>query len=111
MFLDEIGKMSPTLQAKLLHVLEDGECSELGGRRTVKVDVRVLALTNRRLDEAVPRGEFRNDLYFRLNVGKINIPPLRERNEDIPVPCDSFLKRHREALGTSLKQFPADVIE
>ena len=111
MLLDEIGEMSPTLQAKLLHVLEDGEFSKLGGRRTVKVDVRVLALTNRRLDEAVPRGEFRNDLYFRLNVVKINIPPLRERKEDIPVLCDYFLKRHREALGSSLKQFPADLID
>ena len=111
MLLDEIGEMSPSLQAKLLHVLEDGEFSKLGGRRTVKVDVRVLALTNRRLDEAVPRGEFRNDLYFRLNVVKINIPPLRERKEDIPVLCDYFLKRHREALGSSLKQFPADLID
>src|SRR3989454_2539283 len=109
--LDEIGEMPPSTQAKLLHVLEDGEFSRLGGKRPVKVDVRVLALTNRRLDEAVPRGEFRNDLYFRLNVVKINIPPLRERKEDIPVLCDYFLKRHREALGSSLKQFPADLID
>ncbi|HYR90405.1 MAG TPA: sigma-54 dependent transcriptional regulator [Terriglobia bacterium] len=111
MLLDEIGEMSPSLQAKLLHVLEDGEFSKLGGRRSVKVDVRVLALTNRRLDEAVPRGEFRNDLYFRLNVVKITIPPLRERKEDIPLLCDYFLKRHREALGSSMKEFPPDLID
>src|SRR5437879_82650 len=83
--LDEIGEMPPNLQAKLLHVLEDGEFSRLGGKRPTKVDVRVLALTNRKLQEAIPRGEFRDDLYFRLSVVKMDIPPLRERREDIPV--------------------------
>src|SRR2546427_7453245 len=111
MLLDEIGEMSPTLQAKLLHVLEDGEFSKLGGRRTVKVDVRVLALTNRRLDEAVPRGEFRDDLYFRLSVVKMDIPPLRDRREDIPVLATYFLRRHRDALGSSIEELPAELIE
>src|SRR6266403_3087636 len=109
--LDEIGEMPPNLQAKLLHVLEDGEFSKLGGRRTVKVDVRVLALTNRRLDEAVPRGEFREDLYFRLNVVKISIPPLRDRKEDIPLLGAYFLKKHRDALASSIQELPPDLLD
>jgi len=109
--LDEIGEMRPNLQAKLLHVLEDGEFSRLGGKRPVKVDVRVLAVTNSRLDEAIPRGEFREDLYFRLNVVKISIPPLRERKEDIPLLSEYFLKRHRDALASSLKELPADLLD
>src|SRR6266481_2098957 len=109
--LDEIGEMPPNLQAKLLHVLEDGELTRLGGRRPVKVDVRVVAVTNSRLDEAIPRGEFREDLYFRLNVIKISIPPLRDRKEDIPLLGEYFLKRHREALASSLKELPPDLLE
>jgi two-component system response regulator AtoC len=109
--LDEIGEMPPNLQAKLLHVLEDGEFSKLGGKRPIKVDVRVLAMTNRRLDEAIPRGEFREDLYFRLNVVKISIPPLRERKEDIPVLAAYFLKRHREALASSLQELPPALLD
>jgi len=109
--LDEIGEMPPNLQAKLLQVLEDGEFSRLGGKRPVKVDVRVLALTNRKLHEVIPRGEFRDDLYFRLSVVKINIPPLRERREDIPVLATYFLSRHREALESSVEQLPAELID
>jgi transcriptional regulator with PAS, ATPase and Fis domain len=109
--LDEIGEMPPNLQAKLLHVLEDGEFSRLGAKRTLKVDVRVLALTNRRLDEAIPRGEFRDDLYFRLNVVKISIPPLRERKEDIPLLGAYFLKRHRDALASSIQELPPELLD
>ncbi len=109
--LDEIGEMPPNLQAKLLHVLEDGEFSRLGGKRPVKVDVRVLALTNRKLHEAIPRGEFRDDLYFRLSVVKMNIPPLRERKEDIPLLATYFLRRHRDALGSSIEELPAELID
>src|SRR5262249_52403265 len=109
--LDEIGEMPPNLQAKLLHVLEDGEISRLGGKRPVKVDVRVLALTNRKLHEAIPRGEFRDDLYFRLSVVKINIPPLRERKEDIPVLATYCLSRHREVLESRVEQLPAQLID
>jgi len=108
--LDEIGEMPPNLQAKLLHVLEDGEFSRLGGKRPIKVDVRVLALTNRKLYEAIPRGEFRDDLYFRLSVVKIDIPPLRKRREDIPVLATYFLRRHRDALGSSIEELPAELI-
>lgn len=109
--LDEIGEMPPNLQAKLLHVLEDGEFSRLGGKRSVKVNVRVLALTNRRLHEAIPRGEFRDDLYFRLSVVKINIPPLRERKEDIPLLASHFLKRYRDSLAGSVEELPQELIE
>jgi len=109
--LDEIGEMPPSTQAKLLHVLEGGEFSRLGGKRPVNVDVRVLALTNRKLHEAIPRGEFRDDLYFRLSVVKITIPPLRERKEDIPLLAEYFLKRHRDALASSIKELPPELID
>src|SRR5437899_2589187 len=109
--LDEIGEMPTDLQAKLLHVLEDGEFSRLGGKRSMKVDVRVLALTNRKLHEAIPRGEFRDDLYFRLSVVKIDIPPLRERKEDIPLLAEYFFKRHRDALSSSLEELPPELID
>jgi two-component system response regulator AtoC len=109
--LDEIGEMPPSLQAKLLHVLEDGEFSRLGGKRSVRVDVRVLALTNRKLHEAIPRGEFRDDLYFRLSVVKINIPPLRERKEDIPLLASHFLKRYNDGLESSIEIPPQELID
>jgi two-component system, NtrC family, response regulator AtoC len=94
LFLDEIGDLNLPLQAKLLQVLQDGEFARLGGKRDVRVDVRVIAATNRDLDRAVAEGEFREDLYFRLNVVSITIPPLRERREEIPVLVDHFLKKY-----------------
>jgi two-component system response regulator AtoC len=94
MFLDEIGEMSFPLQAKLLQVLQDGEFSRLGGKADVQVDVRVIAATNRDLESAVASGQFREDLYFRLNVVTINLPPLRERREEIPLLTDHFLKKY-----------------
>jgi two-component system response regulator AtoC len=95
-FLDEIGEMSPALQAKLLQVLQDGEFSRLGGEADVKVDTRVLAATNRDLEVAVSEGGFREDLYYRLNVVTIHIPPLRERKESIPLLVDHFLRKFSE---------------
>ena len=92
-FLDEIGEMSPPLQAKLLQVLQDSEFTRLGGNKEVRVDVRVLCATNRRLVEMVESGGFREDLYFRLNVVNVNIPPLRDRREEVPVLIESFLRR------------------
>src|SRR5262245_51360666 len=109
--LDEIGEMSPHLQAKLLHVLQDGEFSRLGGKKPVKVNVRVLAATNKKLKEAVLKGEFRNDLYFRLNVIKLEVPPLRERREDIPLLCAHFLEKYRERYQSPVQQFPKDLME
>ena len=111
LLLDEIGEMSPHLQAKLLHVLQDAEFSRLGGKKSVKVNVRVLAATNKKLKEAVLKGEFRNDLYFRLNVIKLEVPPLRDRREDIPLLCAHFLEKYRERYQSSVQQFPRDLME
>jgi len=111
LLLDEIGEMSPHLQAKLLHVLQDAEFSRLGGKKPVKVNVRVLAATNKKLKEAVLKGEFRNDLYFRLNVIKLEVPPLRERREDIPLLCNHFLEKYRERYQSPVQQFPKDLME
>ena len=93
LFLDEIGEMSPSTQVKLLRVLQEGEFERLGGTRTIRVDVRVIAATNANLEEAVERKRFRRDLYYRLNVITLHIPPLRERPEDIPLLADYFLRR------------------
>src|SRR3982074_1396343 len=94
MVLDEIGDMSFPLQSKLLQVLQDGEFSRLGGKHDVHVDVRVIAATNRDLERATAEGHFREDLFFRLNVVSINLPPLRERREEIPTLCQHFLKKY-----------------
>jgi transcriptional regulator with PAS, ATPase and Fis domain len=93
-FLDEIGEMSPSLQAKLLHVLQDGEFSRLGSNATVRVDARIVAATNRCLEEAVSQGQFREDLLFRLNVVCITMPPLRDRREEIPELVRHFLAQY-----------------
>jgi len=93
-FLDEIGDMSPPLQSKLLQVLQDREFSRLGGRTDIQVDVRVLVATNKDLEEAVRGGRFREDLYYRLNVLNILIPPLRERRREIPVLVNFFLDKY-----------------
>jgi DNA-binding NtrC family response regulator len=98
-FLDEISEMHPALQAKLLHVLQDHEFSRLGGKRDIQVDVRVLAATNKPLERAVEEGVFREDLFYRLNVVSIHIPPLRERREEIPVFLDFFLTKYSEQYG------------
>ncbi len=93
-FLDEIGEMCPSLQAKLLQVLQDQEFTRLGGNREVRVDVRVVCATNRSLVDMVAAGDFREDLYFRLNVVAIDIPPLRERREEVPLLVETFLSRY-----------------
>jgi two-component system response regulator AtoC len=94
MFLDEIGDISYPLQAKLLQVLQDGEFARLGGKSDVKVDVRLIAATNCDLETAVASGQFREDLYFRLNVVTITLPPLRERREEIPILTEHFLRKY-----------------
>lgn len=95
-FLDEIGDLSPTLQMKLLRVLQEKEFERLGSNQTITADVRVIAATNRNLEEALRRKSFREDLYYRLNVVAIFLPPLRERREDIPLLIDHFLKKYSE---------------
>ena len=95
-FLDEIGDLSPTLQVKLLRVLQEREFERVGGNRTLKADVRVLAATHRDLERAMREGAFREDLYYRLNVVTIQIPPLRERREDIPLLLEHFLRKFAE---------------
>jgi two-component system response regulator AtoC len=104
-FLDEISEMHPALQAKLLHVLQDGEFARLGGKRDIAVDVRVLAATNKPLERAVEEGLFREDLFYRLNVVTIHIPPLRERREEIPVFLDFFLRKYSEFYGKTPAPF------
>ena len=103
-FLDEIGDLPLNLQAKLLRVLQDGEFERLGSGKSIKVNVRVIAATNRNLLEAMARGIFRPDLYFRLNVYPINVPPLRERKKDIEALAHAFLREVEEKLN---KQFGA----
>lgn len=93
-FLDEIGDLSLSLQMKLLRVLQEKEFERVGSNQTIKVDVRVIAATNRNLEEAIKKGTFREDLYYRLNVVTITLPPLRERKEDIPLLIEHFLKKY-----------------
>jgi len=98
-FLDEIGEMSPASQAKVLHVLQDSSFSRLGGNAEMVVDVRIVAATNRPLDEMVASRGFREDLFFRLNVVGIRVPPLRERREEVPALIDHFLERYSARYG------------
>jgi two-component system response regulator AtoC len=109
--LDEIGEMSPHLQAKLLHVLQDGEYSRLGGVRPLQLRARVLALTNRNLEDAVARGEFRRDLYFRLNVIRIELPPLRDRKEDIPKLCNTFILKYSREYNRPPRELSSELLD
>jgi two-component system response regulator AtoC len=111
LLLDEIGEMTPHLQAKLLHVLQDSEYTRLGGKRNIHVDARVLASTNINLEENVANGKFREDLYFRLNVIRVDIPPLRERREDIPVLCNYFLCRYRDRYKSSVDEISPSLMD
>jgi two-component system, NtrC family, response regulator AtoC len=110
MFLDEISEMSPALQAKLLQVLQDGEFSRLGGKHDVHVDVRIIAATNRDLERAVAEGQFREDLFFRLNVVGIQLPPLRERREEVPVLTDYFLKKYSVQYNKPYPEISEDTL-
>jgi two-component system nitrogen regulation response regulator NtrX len=110
-FLDEVGDMSPKTQAKVLRVLQEQEVERLGSARTIKVDVRIIAATNKDLEEAIQRGEFREDLYFRLNVIPIVVPPLRERREDIPQLVQHFAKLTGDEHNLKPKKFEAAAME
>ena len=109
-FLDEISEMAPALQAKLLQVLQDGEFSRLGGEADIRVDTRVISATNRNLEEAVKDGSFREDLYYRLNVLMIQLPPLRDRIDSVPLLVDHFLQMYCEQYGKQVGQFSDEVL-
>jgi two-component system response regulator AtoC len=108
--LDEIAEMSQHLQAKLLHVLQDGEFARLGGRRSIHASCRILASTNRKLSTLVSRGDFREDLFYRLNVIPIEIPPLRERKDDIPLISNFLFQKYRLRYNPSLQRLPPDLL-
>jgi len=110
LLLDEISEISPQVQAKLLRVLQERELERVGGNRTIKVDVRVIATTNRRLEESVDRKEFRQDLYFRLNVVPIHVPPLRERKEDVPFLSQQFMQRFARKHGVRVRGISPDCL-
>ena len=106
LFLDEIGELPLPLQAKLLQVLQDHEFSRVGGRELIRVDIRVIASTNRNLELALANGEFREDLYYRLDVVEIHVPPLRERREEIPVLVSYFLQKFRRQYNREIELLP-----
>ncbi len=111
LFLDEIGEISPTMQVKLLRVLQEEEFERVGGTKTVKVDVRVIAATNRDLKQAMELGEFRKDLYYRLRVIPITLPPLRERQEDLPLLIQSFVDRFNVEMGKNIQGLTSDAMQ
>ena len=111
LFLDEIGDMSLSVQAKVLRALEQGEFERVGGSKTLKVDVRVIAATNKNLQQQVENGAFREDLYFRLNVVPITAPPLRHRKEDIPLLSEHFLKGYADENDFRPKEITPDAME
>jgi transcriptional regulator with GAF, ATPase, and Fis domain len=111
LFLDEVGELPPETQAKLLRVLQDGRFERLGGGATLRADVRVIAASNRDLERAVRESKFRSDLYYRLNVFPIRLPPLRERREDIPLLVWAFVKELASAMGKTIESISRAVME
>jgi DNA-binding NtrC family response regulator len=109
--LDEISEISPNVQAKLLRVLQERELERVGGNRTIKVDVRVIATTNRNLEQSVDKKEFRQDLFFRLNVVPIHVPPLRERREDVQFLAEEFMRRFARKHGVHVNGFSDDALK
>ena len=111
LFLDEIGDLAPNLQVKLLRVLQEREFQRVGGTKDIRVDVRILAATNRNLHQAIQRGSFREDLYYRLNVVSITLPPLRDRREDLPLLIRYFVEHYCREVNRPLMEVTADVME
>jgi Nif-specific regulatory protein len=110
-FLDEIGELSPQVQVKLLRVLQEREIERIGGSSTVKVDVRVIAATNRNLEDELRAGRFREDLYYRLNVFPIRVPPLRERKSDIVLLADHFSEKYAERNGKLIRRISSPALD
>ena len=111
LFLDEIGEMPLELQVKLLRALQEKEIERIGGRTTIKVDVRIIAATNRNLEEEVEAGRFRADLYYRLNIFPISLPSLRDRREDIPLLASHFIQKLSKKVGTKITKISKYVID
>lgn len=111
LFLDEIAEVTPAIQVKLLRVLQEHEFERLGGTKTIKVDVRLIAATNKNLEELVKQNAFREDLYYRLHVIEIYLPPLRERREDIPLLVEHFLQRYSRENGKRLKSVAPEAMD
>jgi transcriptional regulator with GAF, ATPase, and Fis domain len=111
LFLDEIGEMPIELQTKLLRVVQEGEFERLGGSKTIKVNVRIIASTNRDLEEAIRNNTFREDLFYRLNVFPITIPPLRQRKEDIPLLVDYFVAKFNKKTGKKIETVPKETLD
>jgi DNA-binding NtrC family response regulator len=110
-FLDEIGEVPASIQTKLLRVLQDHEFERVGGTRSIKADIRVIAATNSDLEQAVKEGRFREDLYYRLNVVSITLPPLRDRREDIPPLIEHFLRKYARELNKPMKRLTRDALD
>lgn len=110
LFLDEIGDMPLSMQAKILRVIEDGQITPVGGEKSFKIDIRVIAATNKDLDKMVDEGTFRKDLYYRLNSVIINIPPLRERKDDIPLLANRFVQEYCMEYGVNILSFSPEVM-
>ena len=110
-FLDEVGELSTRLQAKLLRVLQERKIRRVGGREEIPVDVRVVAATSRNLTEEIKQGRFREDLYYRINVARIDLPPLRDRREDIPLLVEHFVERHAAEMGRQVTGADPEVVE
>ncbi len=111
LFLDEIGELPVALQPKLLRVLQDGEFEPVGGEQSVKTDVRIIAATNRNLEGEVRKGNFRSDLFYRLHVFPVRIPPLRERRDDIPILVNHFLRKFNKLNGKSISAVPREIMQ